>query len=129
MIDKKALEAAHRLINVGYRVAKTDLEAAITAYEAAKSAEPVGFIYPDDFERMLDTETFCTIYSVEVGSPSKGKTTIALYSAPLQPKAEPVMTDETIERVVHAVRPFTRETTFIEELKDTITAALNGDGK
>jgi hypothetical protein len=48
--------------------------------------EPVAWMYPDDYERMLDNETFCTVYSVEVGSPTRGETTVALYTTP--PKRE-----------------------------------------
>ena len=52
--------------------------------------EPVAWMYSDDHERMLKTETFCTVYSVKVGSPDKGVTDVPLYTAPPQRPAEPV---------------------------------------
>ena len=42
--------------------------------------EPVAYMYPDDYERMTTTETFCTVYSVPCGSPT-GKTTVELVPA------------------------------------------------
>jgi hypothetical protein len=45
-------------------------------------AEPVAWMYPDDYERMLTSETFCTVYSVEVGSATRGESTVALYTTP-----------------------------------------------
>jgi hypothetical protein len=42
--------------------------------------EPVAWMYPDDYERMLTSETFCTVYSVEVVSPTRGESTVALYT-------------------------------------------------
>jgi hypothetical protein len=39
-------------------------------------------MYPDDYERMLTSETFCTVYSVEVGSATRGESSVALYTAP-----------------------------------------------
>jgi hypothetical protein len=44
--------------------------------------EPVAWMYPDDYERMLTSETFCTVYSVEVGSATRGESTVALYTTP-----------------------------------------------
>lgn len=44
--------------------------------------EPVAWMYPDDYERMTTSETFCTVYSVEVGSATRGKSTVALYTSP-----------------------------------------------
>jgi hypothetical protein len=44
--------------------------------------EPVAWMYPDDYERMLNSETFCTVYSVEVGSATRGESTVALYTTP-----------------------------------------------
>jgi hypothetical protein len=58
---------------------------AITAIKQALSAplqEPVAWMYPDDYERMLTSETFCTVYSVEVGSATRGESSVALYTTP-----------------------------------------------
>jgi len=49
---------------------------------AAPVQEPVAWMYPDDYERMLTSETFCTVYSVEVGSATRGESTVALYTTP-----------------------------------------------
>jgi hypothetical protein len=49
---------------------------------AAPVQEPVAWMYPDDYKRMLTSETFCTVYSVEVGSATRGESTIALYTTP-----------------------------------------------
>jgi hypothetical protein len=67
---------------------------AITAIKQALAApvqEPVAWMYPDDHERMLTSETFCTVYSVEVGSPTRGESTVALYTTPpAAPVQEPI---------------------------------------
>ena len=65
---------------------------AITAIKQALAAptvqEPVAWMYPDDYERMTNSETFCTVYSVEVGSATRGESTVALYTTPpAQPAA------------------------------------------
>jgi len=49
---------------------------------AAPMEEPVAWMYPDDYERMTNSETFCTVYSVEVGSATRGESTVALYTTP-----------------------------------------------
>ena len=49
---------------------------------AAPVQEPVAWMYPDDYKRMLTSETFCTVYSVEVGSATRGKSTVPLYTTP-----------------------------------------------
>ena len=51
---------------------------------AQPEQEPVAWMYPDDYERMTTSETFCTVYSVEVGSATRGESTVALYTAPPQ---------------------------------------------
>ena len=78
-------------------------------YEPAPQ-EPVAWMYPDDHERMLTNETFCTVYSVEVGSATRGESTVPLYTSPpaQRPVAEPHkwvhaaewrgLTDEEIEQ-------------------------------
>ena len=53
--------------------------------------EPVAWMYPDDYERMTTSETFCTVYSVEVGSATRGESTIALCTTP--PAAQPAVPD------------------------------------
>jgi len=52
--------------------------------EPEKEQEPVAWMYPDDCERMQTSETFCTVFSVPVGHPTQGKSTVALYTAPPQ---------------------------------------------
>jgi hypothetical protein len=49
-----------------------------------ESQEPVAWMYEDDYQRMLTSETFCTVYSVKVGSPDKGVTDVPLYTTPPQ---------------------------------------------
>ena len=44
-----------------------------TAIAEAEKTEPIAWMYPDDYERMLTSETFCTVYSVECGSPTQGR--------------------------------------------------------
>jgi hypothetical protein len=78
------------------------LRAAITLRarlaEPEKEQEPVAWMYPDDCERMQTSETFCTVFSVPVGHPTQGKSTVALYTAP--PQREFVgLTDEEIEEL------------------------------
>ena len=58
----------------------------ISAIPPQPEQEPVAHMYADDYERMLNSETFCTVYSVAVGSPTRGETTIELYTTP--PKRE-----------------------------------------
>ena len=50
--------------------------------EQTAQQEPVAWMYPDDYERMSTSETFCTVYSVEVGSATRGESTVALYTSP-----------------------------------------------
>jgi hypothetical protein len=52
--------------------------------------EPVAWMYEDDYQRMLTSETFCKVWSVEVGSATRGETTVPLYTHPPQPEQEPV---------------------------------------
>ena len=74
---------------------------AITALKAAleQQAEPVAWMYSDDYERMTTSETFCTVFSVKVGSPDKGVTDIQLYTAP--PPRKP-LTDEMRKQMKEA---------------------------
>lgn len=45
-------------------------------------AEPIGFMFPDDFERLSSTECCTDIYSVEAGHPEKGGTSVKFYAKP-----------------------------------------------
>ena len=57
------------------------------AYKAIaelESQEPVAWMYEDDYQRMLTSETFCKVWSLEVGSAERGVTTIPLYTHPPQ---------------------------------------------
>jgi hypothetical protein len=49
-----------------------------------ESQDIVAWMYEDDYQRMLTSETFCTVYSVKVGSPDKGVTDVPLYTHPPQ---------------------------------------------
>jgi len=51
---------------------------------AEKEQEPVAWMYQDDYEQMQTSETYCTVFSVPVGHPTQGKSTVALYTAPPQ---------------------------------------------
>ena len=57
---------------------------AITAIKEAlaQQQEPVAWMYPDDYEHMTTSETFCTVYSVEVGRATRGESIVALYTSP-----------------------------------------------
>ena len=82
---KLALEAIERGVKDGYWNKDTvDASTRIQKYLADQPAqqEPVAWMYPDDYERMTTSETFCTVYSVEVGSATRGETTVALYTSP-----------------------------------------------
>lgn len=68
----------------------------ISVYEQPAQDEPVAWMYPDDYERMKTSETFCTVFSVECGSPTQGKTTIALYDRP-QAREWVGLTDEEFQ--------------------------------
>jgi hypothetical protein len=59
------------------------------ARELGLDYEPVAWMYPDDYKRMLTSETFCTVYSVEVGSATRGESTVALYTTPPAKPAVP----------------------------------------
>ena len=64
--------------------------------ELCSSQEPVAHMYADDYERMLNSETFCTVYSVAVGSPTRGETTIELFTTPPQRKP---LTEDQIQKI------------------------------
>jgi hypothetical protein len=51
-------------------------------HEVAEKQEPVAWMYEDDYQRMLTSETFCKVWSVEVGSATRGETTVPLYTPP-----------------------------------------------
>jgi hypothetical protein len=66
--------------------------------------EPVAWMYPDDYERMLTSETFCTVYSVEVGSATRGESSVALYTTPpAQPSVPDAMTSADIQEHIEYV--------------------------
>ena len=68
--------------------------------------EPVAWMYPDDYERMTTSETFCTVYSVEVGSATRGETTVALYTSPPAQRTWQGLPDEEIEaRAINFYNP------------------------
>jgi hypothetical protein len=83
-------------------VALKAFEALVRADERARAApvqEPVAWMYPDDYERMTNSETFCTVYSVEVGSATRGESTVALYTTPPAQPAQPAQ-QEPVARLV-----------------------------
>jgi len=49
-----------------------------------ESQEPVAWMYDDDYQRMLSSETFCKVWSIEVSSATRGVTTVPLYTHPPQ---------------------------------------------
>lgn len=57
--------------------------------------EPVAWMYSNDHERMRETETFCTVYLVKVGSPDKGVTDVPLYTA--QPQRKTLTYEDAIQ--------------------------------
>ena len=63
-------------------IARLTNENARLKAQPAPVQEPVAWMYPDDYERMLTSETFCTVYSVEVGSATRGESSVALYTTP-----------------------------------------------
>jgi len=60
---------------------RTSLRQSIADLE---SQEPVAWMYDDDYQRMLTSETFCKVWSVEVDSATRGVTTVPLYTHPPQ---------------------------------------------
>jgi len=78
-------------------IKETDQRLCIIPPAQPAAQEPVGWMYPDDYERMLTSETFCTVYSVEVGSATRGESTVALYTTP---PAQPCPTCEALARTV-----------------------------
>jgi len=52
--------------------------------DAYAEQEPVAWMYDDDYQRMLTSETFCKVWSLEVGSAKRGVTTVPLYTTPPQ---------------------------------------------
>ena len=65
--------------------------------------EPVAWMYPDDYERMTTSETFCTVYSVEVGSATRGESTVALYTSP--PAQRKPLPPSDVVAMWHEARP------------------------
>lgn len=84
---------ADQLRRLAVLIERTDYEAIdraaayLRACADALDAEPVAWMYPDDYERMKTSETFCTVFSVKVVSPDRGSTTVQLY--PLAMPAAP----------------------------------------
>lgn len=77
-VDKRRVEdMKHPLVPASALAA---LQAKLDAMTKA-DVEPCAYMYPDDYERMTTTETFCTVYSVPCGSPTQGKTTVELVPA------------------------------------------------
>ena len=110
MTDREAMQMALEALNLPSMKTMQMLrqrDEAITALRAKleqPEQEPVGWMYSEDYERMLDTETFCTVFSVKVGSHDKGDTDVPLYVAPPQRKP---LTDEQIEELDDKVRQVT----------------------
>lgn len=85
------LEAEKALLHMCENTVATEFYDAVVVDRALRSirekikqldsVDPVGYMYPDDYERMTSTETFCTVYSVPVGSPDKGQSSVVLYSS------------------------------------------------
>ena len=92
---KLALEALERNDYLGYQANQKAI-AAIKEALAQPKQEPVAHMYADDYERMLNSETFCTVYSVAVGSPTRGETTIELFTTPPQRKP---LTEDQIQKI------------------------------
>lgn len=83
---KQALEALEASIAITMPKIALRNKAILALQEALAQPqqEPVAWMYPDDYKRMQTSETFCTVYSVEVGSPTRGESTVALYTSPPQ---------------------------------------------
>lgn len=60
--------------------------------------EPVAYMYPDDFKRMCTEETSCTVFSIPVGSPEQGLSTVKLYSHPHEQQEAPSTAPEFLRR-------------------------------
>lgn len=97
---------ADQLRRLAVLIERTDYEAIdraaayLRACADALDAEPVAWMYPDDYERMKTSETFCTVFSVKVVSPDRGSTTVQLYplAMPAAP-TPPVQQDDEAERL------------------------------
>ena len=84
--------------------------------------EPVAWMYSDDHKRMLKTETFCTVYSVKVGSPDKGVTDVPLFTAP--PQRKPLTEEEIREMFFAELRALPSYPSAIEELPVRLARAI-----
>ena len=97
----QALELRELVRLGGIKIAELEMALA----EQSAQQEPVAWMYPDDYERMTTSETFCTVYSVEVGSATRGESTVALYtSLPAQRKP---LTDEDCTRIYNEANGIT----------------------
>ena len=82
-------------------------EESLGAALAEPQDEPVAWMYPDDYERMVASETWANVFSVQVGSPTQGKTTVPLYTHPAPQRQ--TLTEKEIEAVFAQKRGDTTE--------------------
>jgi len=84
-------------------IAEEAIQAGKQAIAELESQEPVAWMYEDDYQRMLTSETFCKVWSVEVGSLTRGETTVPLYTRPPQSTWVDLTNDEIA--LIHADNP------------------------
>ena len=102
---------ADQLRRLAVLIERTDYEAIdraaayLRACADALDAEPVAWMYPDDYERMKTSETFCTVFSVKVVSPDRGSTTVQLYplAMPAAPTPPVQQDDEALKVLLRIV--------------------------
>jgi hypothetical protein len=72
---------------------------------AAVPQEPTAYMYADDFEKFKTSEASATVWSIKVGSSTRGETTVCLYAqpspqaVPLEPSADQVKIEELTAKV------------------------------
>ena len=89
---------------------------ALRARLAQPEQEPVAWMYPDDADKMRSSETFCTVFSVQVGNASRGVLDVPLYTAP--PKKEWVgLTDDEIEKIFKTCTMFNTPVYFASQIE------------
>jgi PIN domain nuclease of toxin-antitoxin system len=83
--------------------------------DSEQLGEPVAYMYPDDLERMQTSESFCTVFSVKVGSPDKGLSTVELYTTPQQ-RTWVGLTEEELRQIWYDDAPV-EGGTYVDKLR------------
>jgi hypothetical protein len=85
---------------------------------AEQEQEPFAWMFEDDYQRMKTSETCCEVYSVKVCSPERGKTEIALFTAPPQRKWVGLTDEEVTQTAVANQSSYQFARAIEEKLKE-----------